>query len=101
MKLVFAIAKGVIRDATMRRKVMGGCVLAACAMVLAGSTFLAQPLRDSPWLFLIFWAACAWVTVTSILLAIFDLLVVRAAARHERERLRKEVFGGGDKRDEN
>ncbi|MEO8438758.1 MAG: hypothetical protein ABI540_00920 [Spartobacteria bacterium] len=86
-------ARGLVRDQTMRRKAMFWIVIVAVVMLFCGSTFL------SPWLdpeihpgwFMLYWLACAWVTVTVVLLALFDLLLVRAQARAEKRRLAEEV----------
>ena len=56
-------------------------------MVIAGSTFLREPLdprMHGPFWFAIFWLGCGWLTLTSLLLALFDLLLVRAEARGRR-----------------
>lgn len=67
-------------------------VLIALVLLFAGATLLDGKLRAHPVAFLLYWAACAWVTVLAVLLAIFDLLLVRAAARRERRRMQGEHF---------
>lgn len=89
LKLVILICKGLIRDQRMRRGIMLYDVVAACVMLFAGSTFLANWLRQSPLLFMIFWAACAWLTLLAILFAIFDLLMVRVVARETKRKLER------------
>jgi hypothetical protein len=86
-------ARGLVRDQTMRRKAMFWIVLAAVVMLFFGATFFASWLdpKVRPGAFILYWLACAWVTVTAVLLAIFDLLVVRAQARTERRRLAREM----------
>jgi drug/metabolite transporter (DMT)-like permease len=93
MKLLLAVTRGLILDTAMRRRAMGGCVLAACAMTFAGSSFLARFLADNLRVFILFWLVCGWLTVTAVLLAIYDLLLLRARARIERKKLRGEIFG--------
>ena len=68
-------------------------VLVALAMLFTGATFLNGWLRESPWWFLLYWAACAWLTLCAVLLAIFDLLIVRVQARQARKALHREIFG--------
>ncbi|HEY2712365.1 MAG TPA: hypothetical protein VGI60_07610 [Chthoniobacterales bacterium] len=82
-------ARGLVRDQTMRRKAMSWTVIVALLMLFCGATFLAPWLdpKIRPGWFLLYWLACAWVTVTVVLLAIFDLLVVRTQARMERQGL--------------
>ena len=86
-------ARGLVRDQTMRRKAMFWTVLVAVGMLFLGATFLA-PVLNSPenraW-FVLYWLACAWVTITVFLLAIFDLLMVRAEARATRRELAKKL----------
>ncbi|HEY3602085.1 MAG TPA: hypothetical protein VGK72_09025 [Chthoniobacterales bacterium] len=91
----FAIhaARGLVRDQTMRRKAMFWTVMVAVVMLFCGATFLA-PLLDSrghPGWFIFYWLLCAWVTITVVLLAIFDLLMVRGAARAQRRELGKKL----------
>lgn len=91
----FAIhsARGLIRDQAMRRRVMFLTLLVAMLMLFCGTTFL-QPLllpREHPGWFLLFWVACAWLTLTAFLLALFDLLMVRAQNRAARRVLREKL----------
>ena len=75
--------RGVIRDQTARRKTMFVLLVVALVLLFAGSTFLHSILnpRAHPVWFISYWLVCGWLTVTAILLALFDLLVVRAQAR--------------------
>jgi len=91
----FAIhsARGVIRDQSTRRRVMFITLVVATFMLFSGTTFL-QPLlssREHPGWFLFFWLACAWLTLTALLLALFDLLMLRAQDRATRKILREKV----------
>jgi hypothetical protein len=85
----FAIhsARGVIRDQATRRWVMFITLVIAMLMLFSGTTFL-QPLlsvREHPGWFVLFWVACAWLTLTALLLALFDLLMLRAQDRAARK----------------
>ena len=64
---------------------------AALILLLSGSTFLKSALdqRTHPAWFILFWLICAWLTLSAMLLAIFDLLVVRLDARNAQRELRK------------
>ena len=90
LKIVsFAIhsARGVIRDQSTRRWVMFITLVIAMLMLFSGTTFL-QPLlsaREHPGWFVLFWVACAWLTLTALLLALFDLLMLRAQDRAARK----------------
>lgn len=73
--------------------------LAAVLILFAGSTFLSGYLSAHPIWFLVYWGICAWLTVLIFLMAVFDMLVVRAQARAAKRQLRREVFGKEDEED--
>jgi len=76
-------SRGLIRDQGARRKMMLASVAVAVLLAIIGSTLLKDALnpREHPVWFILFWLACAWMTVLALLLALFDLLIVRAQAR--------------------
>ena len=71
---------------------MGISLLIAVAMLVAGLTVLRPWLnwQEHPWRFIFFWFACAWETLLVLLLALLDILLVRAQARGTQKVLRKE-----------
>ena len=69
---------------------------AAVLILFAGATFLAGFLSARPAFFLVYWGFCAWLTVVILLLAVFDMLVVRAQARAAKRQLRKKILGRAD-----
>lgn len=85
--------RGLIRDQSARRKTMFVLLVVALVLLFAGSTFLSSILnpRVHLWLSILFWAVCLWLTLTAMLLALFDLLVVRAQARKAERLLRGEL----------
>ena len=85
--------RGVIRDKSTRRRAMLVVLGAAMLLLVLGSTVLASSLNphDHPAAFILFWVACGWLTLTAVLLALFDLLVVRAEARRSRRALHAEL----------
>ena len=86
------VTRGLLRDERSRRKTMGISLLIAVVMLIAGLTVL-RPWLDPhvhPWRFIFFWFACAWETVLVLLLALLDLLLVRAQARAARRTIREE-----------
>lgn len=89
---ILTLTIGVIRDPRVRRTWMFYCVLAALIMLFLGSTFLAKPLREHVWIFIGFWFVCAWLTMTALLLALYDMIVIRARARRERRRMEHEIL---------
>lgn len=74
-------------------------LLIALLMLFAGATFLNSGLMANPWMFVVYWGVCAWLTIVSVLLAIFDMLAIRARAREERRALRAEIFGERNRKD--
>ena len=84
------VARGLIRNQGTRRKVMGVALVITITLVVLGSTVLRDPLnpREHVGFFILFWLACAWLTLTVILLAVFDVLMVRAEARATRKAFR-------------
>jgi protein-S-isoprenylcysteine O-methyltransferase Ste14 len=85
--------RGVIRDQTTRRKTMFILLVAALVFLFGGSTFLSSILspREHPGWFIFYWFVCGWLTLTAMLLALFDLLAVRAQARKAEKLLRDEL----------
>jgi hypothetical protein len=87
------VARGIIRDQKVRRRTMLGLLIAALVLLFCGSTFLGPVLniREHPGWFLFFWLGCGWLTLSAMLLAIFDLLRVKLETRREQRRLSEEV----------
>jgi len=87
--------RGLIREPRARRRVMAILLGFALVMVIAGLSALGPWLdsREHPVRFILFWFACGWVTLTAFLLAIADLLLVRAESRRARKALEEEAAG--------
>ena len=85
--------RGLLRDPKLRRIMMAITVAIAAVMLVTGLTVLRSWLHphEHLWRFVFFWFACAWQTVLAILLALFDLLMVRAEARAARKAFREQV----------
>jgi predicted membrane channel-forming protein YqfA (hemolysin III family) len=85
--------RGLLRDQKMRRIMMAISVALAVIMLVTGLTIFRTWLHphEHPWRFVLFWLACAWQAVLAILLALFDLLLVRAEARAARKAFREQV----------
>ncbi len=83
--------RGVIRDRKVRRIAITVLLALALLMVVAGSSFLREllnPHEHFGW-FLLYWLACGWLTFTTMLLAFFDMLVVRSEGRAARRALQE------------
>jgi protein-S-isoprenylcysteine O-methyltransferase Ste14 len=83
--------RGLIRDQTTRRKTMFVLLVIALVLLFSGSTFLASTItpREHPVWFVLFWFVCAWLTLTAIFLAAFDMLVIRLQGRKAERTLRE------------
>ena len=92
VKFIIQISKGIIRDQRMRRSTMFYVLLTALVMLFAGAVLIDRWLRENLWLLLLWWGLCAWLTLLAVLLAVFDLLLVRAAVRREQRRLARELL---------
>lgn len=86
------VTRGLLRDKRSRRKTMGFSLLIAVVMLVAGLTVLRSWLNphEHPGRFIFFWFACAWETLLVLLLALLDLLLVRAQARAARRAFQEE-----------
>lgn len=65
----------------------------ALLLLISGFTFL-QPLlnpQEHPWRVIFFWIVCIWLTFTALLLALFDLLVLRLQIRRTERALREKL----------
>ena len=92
LKFLLAYTVGVIRDPRLRRQFMFYALVAALVMLFAGSTFLDAPLRRHVYVFAGYWFACAWLTISALLLALYDMVAIRAAERRERRRIEREYL---------
>ena len=85
--------RGVIRDQSTRRWTMFAVLIVAMVLLFGGTTFL-QPFlspHEHPAWFILFWLACAWLTLLALLLAVFDLLMSRIQSRSGRRVLRQKL----------
>ena len=85
--------RGVIRDQNTRRKAMLVLLMLALLLLISGFTFLQPALnpQEHPWRVILFWIVCIWLTFTAMLLALFDLLVLRLEARRVERALREKL----------
>lgn len=95
-KAIVVLTRTLVRDTRLRRSLMFYIALAAMLMVFVGGVLIDVQLRNRPLLFMGFWVVCAWLTVATILLAVFDILAVRAAGRAARRQLERDLVAGDD-----
>lgn len=93
VSFVVHATRGVIRDQRTRRRAMVVLLALAVLMLLTGFTVFQSALnpRDHPWLVILFWIVCVWLTFTALLLALFDLLIIRLEARRTQRVLREKL----------
>jgi hypothetical protein len=89
---ILQLTRAFIRDQRLRRSLMFYLSLGSVLMVFVGGVLIDRTLRDKPIAFIVWWAVCAWLMLSSLLLALFDMLAIRAAARRERRELARRIF---------
>jgi hypothetical protein len=71
-----AVARGILRDRTARRKLIFRMLMAALGMMAGGLWVVDRWLAGDPWRFLIWWAVCAVLTGLVMVFALYDALAV-------------------------
>jgi len=86
-------ARGLIQNQTTRRRLMIALLIVAVLMIAVGSSFFATRItaREHAVLFMVYWLVCGWITFTALLLALFDILLVRRDARTARKALQQNL----------
>src|SRR5437870_12553136 len=85
--------RGLIGDQNTRRKAMLVLLMLALLLLISGFTFLQPALnpQEHSWRVILFWIVCIWLTFTAMLLALFDLLLLRLQARRAGRALREKL----------
>jgi hypothetical protein len=79
-------------------RVVGAILLFACAlMVILGSTILAPQLQGPQ--FLLYWTWCTLLTLAAIIIALWDMLLVRRASKRTHRELFHKEFMASDLRE--
>jgi RsiW-degrading membrane proteinase PrsW (M82 family) len=93
VSFVVHATRGVIRNQNTRRKATLFLLALVLVLLILGFTFLQPTLNphEHPWRVILFWIVCIWLTFTAMLLALFDLLVLRLEVRRGAARLAREV----------
>ena len=92
LRLVILVSKGILRNPRMRRLVMLWLMGASVVMLFFGSWLLPDAwARAHPWLYSLYWFVCGWFTLTAVLLALLDILLIRAMARATRRQLEQDI----------
>ena len=92
LRLVILLSKGILRDSRMRRTVMLCLIGAAVVMLFFGSVLIPNDwARMHYCLYFLYWAFCLWITLAAVLLAVFDVLVIRATERAMRRQMERDI----------
>jgi len=75
------IACGILRDRSARRQWLGAFLIISLGMIAAGVWVLDAWLASGPLVFLLWWGACAFLTLFTLLFAVYDGL---AAVKEEK-----------------
>jgi polyferredoxin len=75
------IACGILRDRFARRQWLGAFLIISLGMIAAGVWVLDAWLASGPLVFLLWWGACAFLTLFTLLFAVYDGL---AAVKEEK-----------------
>jgi hypothetical protein len=74
---------------------VGAVILSCCAvMVVLGSTILAERLRGPQ--FLLYWSWSLLLTIVAVVIALWDMLLVRRASKRSRQELFQRQFMSED-----
>lgn len=87
------IAGGILRDRSARRRWLGAFLFASLVMIVCGVWVLDAWLASGPMVFLLWWGACALLTLFTMLFAVYDAL---AAVKEEKAKA-KGVGGCSDR----
>lgn len=91
-KNIIQLTRALVHNSHARRTAMFYLMLGSLVMLFFGATFLDAPLRARPLVFIFWWGGCAWLMLASLLLAVFDILLIRAAGRRERRELARKIL---------
>jgi len=92
LRATILLSKAIIREQRLRRSCMLWFVGIAVVMLFLGSLLLTDNwARKHPWLYFAYWGACSWLTLTGVLLALLDILAIRAAERAMRRVLERQL----------
>ena len=91
MAIGLAFGTVVLRDRRLRRNVLFGLTLLTLFLVFGGAVFLGDGLMEHPVAFLLFWGLCFLLVGFVLLLAFYDLLVVRKEHRAKVRALEREI----------
>ena len=85
--------QGLLRDQRSRRVIMAISLAVTLLLLVCGLTVLREWLdpHQHAGRFILYWLICGWQTLLALLLALLDILMVRAQAQAARKALHKEM----------
>ncbi len=89
--VVIAWTRAIAGSQASRRRALFHLTLVACAAVFCGAAIFGRFLENHPWLFVVYWLGVAWLTLTIVLLAVYDALAVLAEGRRARRELERRM----------
>jgi hypothetical protein len=92
VRTILQLTRAIIGDSRSRRSMMFYSSLGSVVMVFVGAVVIDGTLRQHLIAFVLWWAACAWLMLASLLLAVFDILLIRAAGRRARRDLARTIL---------
>ena len=89
--VAFAMARSIAGDQSARRRALFRMTLGACVALFLGATLFSPYLEQHRWLFVFYWLGVAWLTLTIVLVAVYDVLAVLAEGRRARRELERRL----------
>lgn len=89
---VMAWTRSIASDQAARRRALFGMTLGACILLFLGAVIIAPFLEQHRWMFIFYWLGIAWLTLTIVLVAVYDVLVVLADGRRARQALERRMM---------
>ncbi|CAN5402578.1 hypothetical protein BH09VER1_BH09VER1_09280 [soil metagenome] len=86
---ILALVRVLALDQGARRGAIFSLTLVSLGMLFLGATVFEPYLAVHVWMFLGYWLVCAWLTLTFMLLALYDMLVLIVAGRKLRRDLER------------
>ena len=80
------IARGILHDRALRRRLMGRLLLLLIAVFAIGLWAIDGWLRADIWRFFLWWAGCGVLAVFVVMFAVYDVFAV---LREEREKMQR------------
>ncbi len=89
--IIVAAGRIILRNRKHRRNLIFGLTLLTLFLVFGGTVLLGDQLMEHPWAFLSFWLICFLSVGLVLMLAIYDIGMVRSEFRSQRKKLEREL----------